>query len=146
MSLKDYQIEPGQIVSITSGRFPGHGRVLAVDSRRLVLMMETGRFAGQEFTHRWADRGTVHDWSAEPVGVDELLEQLAAVEHERWAHWQTYMHSQCERGPDGSLTIPAALVERWERQAATLYADLSDREKESDREQVRRYLPLVRGR
>lgn len=71
------------------------------------------------------------------------LEQLAAVEHERWAHWQQYVHDQCERQADGSLVIPAELVARWQAQIETPYAGLSEREKDSDREQVRRYLPVV---
>lgn len=74
-----------------------------------------------------------------------LVEDLAAVEHDRWAHWQRYMHSKGERLPDGSLVLPAELVERWETQIATSYVDLSEAEKESDREQVRRYLPLIVG-
>lgn len=74
-----------------------------------------------------------------------LVEDLAAVEHDRWAHWQRYMHSKGERLPNGSLVLPAELVERWETQIATSYVDLSEAEKESDREQVRRYLPLVVG-
>lgn len=67
------------------------------------------------------------------------LERLAAIEHERWAHWQKYLHQQCKRLADGSLVIPAELVVRWTRQIETAYADLSEVEKESDREQVRRY-------
>ena len=73
----------------------------------------------------------------------ELIEQLAAIEHERWSSWQRWMHDQCVRDDDGSLTIPAGLVSRWERQIDTPYADLTEREKESDREQVRRYWPLI---
>lgn len=73
-----------------------------------------------------------------------LIEQLAAIEHERWADWQRYLHSRCTRNEDGSLTIPAASVQHWERQIATPYSDLTEREKESDREQVRRYLHLVK--
>lgn len=71
------------------------------------------------------------------------IDELAAVEHERWAHWQRYMHDKGERRPDGSLVLPRDLIERWEAQIATSYADLSEAEKESDREQVRRYIPLV---
>lgn len=74
-----------------------------------------------------------------------LLEQLASLEHERWAHWQRYVHDQCEKFPDGSLRIPAELVRRWESQIETPYDQLSEKEKESDREQVRRYLPLITG-
>ena len=75
--------------------------------------------------------------------LDGLIEQLGAVEHERWSHWQRYVHSKCVRQPDGSLLIPADLVARWEKQIDTKYAELNDREKESDREQVRKYLPLI---
>lgn len=74
---------------------------------------------------------------------EALIEQLAAVEHERWAHWQKYLHGQCQRNTDGSLTIPSELVERWETQIATPYSDLGAEEKESDREQVQRYLPIL---
>lgn len=72
-----------------------------------------------------------------------LLEELAALEHQRWAHWQKYVHDNAQRQPDGSLLLPADLVARWERQFSTLYADLTDEEKNSDREQVRKYLPIL---
>ena len=75
--------------------------------------------------------------------LDGLLERLAAIEHERWSHWQRYMHGKAMKQPDGSILIPPDLVSQWERQLATPYADLSDREKESDREQVRKYLPVI---
>lgn len=77
------------------------------------------------------------------LGGAALLEQLAALEHERWSHWQRYLHEQCVAGADGSLIIPAELVAKWSAQITTSYSDLSDREKESDREQVRRYLPVI---
>lgn len=83
----------------------------------------------------------------EDVSVDSVLnglvERLAALEHERWAHWQRYMHSKGQRAADGSITLPADLVQRWERQIETPYDQLSDDERESDREQVRRYLPHI---
>lgn len=76
--------------------------------------------------------------------LDELLETLASVEHERWSHWQRYMHSKCvPQGDDGALLIPADFVKRWEKQIATPYSELTNEEKESDREQVRKYLPLI---
>lgn len=73
----------------------------------------------------------------------EVLDQLATVEHERWAHWQRYVHDQCERRDDGSLVIPPQLVQRWNTQIATPYSDLSPEEQRSDQEQVLRYLPVV---
>lgn len=72
-----------------------------------------------------------------------MLEALAAIEHERWSHWQRYMHDRATVQCDGSLLFPAELVRRWERLIATPYAALSEAEKESDREQVRRYLPMI---
>lgn len=72
-----------------------------------------------------------------------LTERLAAIEHERWSHWQRYMHNNCISQPDGSLLVPADLVARWEKQMTTKYEELNDNEKESDREQVRKYLPLL---
>lgn len=73
----------------------------------------------------------------------QTVEQLAAIEHERWAHWQQYVHDQCERQDDGSLVVPAELAARWKAQIETPYPELSEQEKDSDREQVRRYLPFV---
>lgn len=73
----------------------------------------------------------------------DLIEKLAAIEHARWADWQAYLHGKCERTPDGGLTTPAGYVAALERQIATPYADLSDAEKASDREQVARYWPLI---
>jgi len=75
--------------------------------------------------------------------MDELFEQLAAIEHERWADWQKYMHSKCNQGSHGRLIIPRVLVTQWERQIKTPYAELSEKEKESDRDQVRRYWHLI---
>lgn len=71
------------------------------------------------------------------------IEALAATEHERWTSWQQHLHAKCTRQADGSLVIPAELVSRWERQINTPYDQLSEAEKESDREQVRRYLAVI---
>lgn len=76
--------------------------------------------------------------------LDGLVEVLASIEHDRWSHWQRYMHSKCiPQGREGALLIPGDLVKRWEEQIATPYSELSEAAKESDREQVRKYLPLV---
>ncbi|HIB8541889.1 TPA: hypothetical protein ACWX5B_000300 [Stenotrophomonas maltophilia] len=75
--------------------------------------------------------------------MEYLVEQLASIEHERWAHWQAYLHKQGQRQNDGSIVLPAELVSRWERQIATSYAELTPDEQSSDREQVMKYLPLI---
>jgi hypothetical protein len=74
-----------------------------------------------------------------------LRDDLAAIEHDRWGHWQRYMHEQCQADPSkaGALVIPAKLVEQWSRQANTEFAELTPKEQESDREQVDRYLPFL---
>ena len=77
------------------------------------------------------------------ASLEGVVEKLAAIEHERWSHWQRYMHEKGVRAENGSLIIPAELVERWERQMSTAYADLDEGEKDSDREQVRKYLPVI---
>lgn len=75
--------------------------------------------------------------------LQRTLEGLAHIEHERWSHWQKYMHAKGIRQTDGSLLIPADLVAQWDRQIATPYAELSENEKECDRDQVRKYLPAI---
>lgn len=79
------------------------------------------------------------------MGGEALREQLAAIEHERWADWQHWMHAQGLRSADGSISLPAAQVAKWERQIATPYAALSDTEKQSDRDQVDRYWHLIKA-
>jgi hypothetical protein len=75
--------------------------------------------------------------------LDRMIETLASIEHERWSHWQSYLHSCGTLRPDGALVLPADLIERWSDQMRTEYPALSEEEKESDREQVRRYLPII---
>lgn len=77
------------------------------------------------------------------LALQTKLEALATIEHERWSHWQRYMHGKSIRNSDGSLTIPPELVARWEKQIVTPYDELSPKEKESDRDQVRKYLPVI---
>lgn len=76
--------------------------------------------------------------------LNGLIEELAALEHERWSHWQKYMHNKGQRQPNGDIILPAELVTRWEAQSSTEYKKLTDSEKESDRDQVRRYLPTIK--
>lgn len=85
-------------------------------------------------------------------------ELLADKQHEIWAHWMKYQFSKCqphkisslntrtkeyEDIETGGLVIPKDLVERWKRQMETPYSKLTDKEKESDREQVRKFIDLI---
>lgn len=77
------------------------------------------------------------------LDLEALRRQLAAIEHQRWADWQRWMHEQCRRLDSGELAIPAALVERWDRQIDTPYEQLGEAEQRSDIDQVDRYWPLI---
>ena len=73
--------------------------------------------------------------------MDDYRERIAAVQHEIWSHWMRHLFSVCgELNDDGSATISAYNVERWHRQMATGYADLTDKERESDRNQADKVL------
>ncbi len=74
----------------------------------------------------------------------ELVEALADKEHASWAKWMNYLFSKCEKQSDGSLVIPFAYVVRWQRQANTPYEGLSDREQQSDRDEVGYILPIIK--
>lgn len=67
------------------------------------------------------------------------LELNADLEHEIWSSWMRYMFSKGEMNADGSWTMPAWAVERWQRQMNTPYSQLSEKEKEGDRDQVRKH-------
>lgn len=75
----------------------------------------------------------------------ELIEQLAAIEHTRWAEWQSWCHQLGTRTEGGDLALPSEVVARWDRQIITPYDELSEAEKQSDRDQVERYRPLIEG-
>jgi hypothetical protein len=71
-------------------------------------------------------------------------EKLAELCHEQWSDWMEYLFSKCEEGPDaGTLIIPKWAVDRWKRQVATDYADLSKDEKDSDRREADKFLALI---
>ena len=74
----------------------------------------------------------------------KFIEIGADLEHDRWAKWQRYLHLKCIKNDDGSLTIPVELVNRWERQIVTKYNDLSELEKLSDRNEVEKYIPIIK--
>jgi hypothetical protein len=82
-----------------------------------------------------------------PHTNEEMIEKMASIEHERWAKWQKYMHSHVYDSSQSInphlKVIPTELYNRWERQINTPYEQLSEKEKESDREQVRPYFELI---
>jgi hypothetical protein len=60
-------------------------------------------------------------------------EKLAALEHDQWAHWTKYMLSN----------LTPENIARWKKQIDTPYADLSEKEKDSDREWAEKAIKLM---
>jgi len=73
----------------------------------------------------------------------ELIEQLAEKEHASWARWMSYVFELCGTSTHGIVAIPAGLVARWQKQIETPYAELSEQEKQSDRDEVTHILPII---
>lgn len=70
-----------------------------------------------------------------------LVEELADLEHRRWAHWQEWCHKVLrENCPSEAME---KVLSRWDRQIATEYKDLSEREKEMDRIEARKSIEIL---
>lgn len=75
--------------------------------------------------------------------IEETTEDLAAYAHEAWSGWMRYLWRLSTENEDGTVTIPADLVARWQRQTNTEYADLPENEKDSDRAEAMKMLDIV---
>lgn len=82
----------------------------------------------------------------EALESDETREALAALAHEQWCGWMSYLFKQGTTNDDGSFTIAPWAVERWLRQMGTTYKELPEEEKQSDRAEADRVLHVLRGR
>lgn len=74
---------------------------------------------------------------------DTMKERLAEFAHKQWSSWMEYLFSKCSMNQNGTATIPAWAVERWQRQMKTLYSNLSENEKDSDRAEADRVLAII---
>lgn len=72
-----------------------------------------------------------------------VREALAAYAHEAWSGWMKYMFGKCERSLQQQVVIPDWAVERWTRQMNTLYAELPEAERASDRKEADEMLALL---
>ena len=64
----------------------------------------------------------------------EMLEQLASLEHDQWTHWTKHMLDN----------LTPENIERWRRQIETPYHKLSEKEKAKDRVWARKILEIIR--
>lgn len=74
---------------------------------------------------------------------EELIERLAHAEHASWAHWMGYLFTKGRFNADGSFTIDAVSVRHWRRQVQTAYEHLTEHEKQSDRAEVCKIIPII---
>ena len=65
--------------------------------------------------------------------TSDLIERLAAHEHEQWAHWTRYMLDN----------LTEENIARWRQQIEMDYQDLSESEKESDRQWARKAIEVT---
>ena len=78
----------------------------------------------------------------------ELREKLAELEHQQWAHWETYRDARLsalddldEDNENSKETIKQ--LTKWKILRKTEYKDLTENEKESDRKWVDKVLAIV---
>ena len=74
---------------------------------------------------------------------EEQRERVASIQHEIWSHWMQYLFSVSQEYSAGSMMIPADKALRWHRQMHTPYADLTEKEKDSDRDQADKVLSVL---
>ncbi|MHA1280593.1 MAG: hypothetical protein ACTSQ8_25840 [Candidatus Helarchaeota archaeon] len=81
-----------------------------------------------------------------------MRETLAAHAHDMWSGWMKYVFKKSMpyypgniQAEEGALIIPKWAVKRWTRQMNTIYEDLSEEEKESDRKEADRILKIIQS-
>lgn len=72
-----------------------------------------------------------------------MREAISSVQHDIWSQWMKHLFSVSVENEDGSVTIPAEKVIRWQRQMNTSYWDLTEKERESDRSQADKVIGVL---
>ena len=72
-----------------------------------------------------------------------MREELAEYAHDAWGGWMKYLFEKSIPNADGTVTIPAWAVTRWQRQMNTQYKALPEGEKESDRLEADKMLAIL---
>jgi hypothetical protein len=80
----------------------------------------------------------------EPMQEIELQEALAQYAHDAWSGWMKYMFQKGTLNDDGTYTMPSWAVERWTRQMKLSYYELPESEKESDRDEAKRMIEILK--
>lgn len=87
------------------------------------------------------------EMSTDPIDLAKLnlLEMVADFMHNQWSHWMKYQYENleyCWTNTRDRRKISDENYDRWLRQMNTPYAELSEKEKDSDREWARKLLEL----
>lgn len=72
-----------------------------------------------------------------------MREEISDSVHEIWINWMKYLFEFCNEVGDGCMEIPREKVDRWYRQMDTPYSQLSEDEKDSDREQADKIIAVL---
>lgn len=75
-------------------------------------------------------------------------EKLSDYAHDAWSRWMKYLFSKCIipiHKTQGGLIIPQLELEKWKRKMETSYNDLSEEEKESDRNEADKIINICNG-
>ena len=76
------------------------------------------------------------------INMENLLEDLAELEHKQWAHWTKYMLNRLDEMQKKGINSTIQ-IEYWHRQIATPYSELSEKEKDSDRSWASKSLEIT---
>ncbi len=84
--------------------------------------------------------------------TEDLIELIADFIHDQWSHWMKYLYSILEddwdpttHTKDVTYVLPVESYDRWLRQMNTPYSELSEKEKDSDREWAIKLLELIKN-
>lgn len=100
----------------------------------------------------WNDGIHCHDYNQALVilhrvdgeaNEEDRVEQLAPLVHEIWRGWMSFMAQKCTLFGDGSILIPTSYVAHWLSQIERNYSQLTEEEKESDRDVARQILDWI---
>lgn len=85
------------------------------------------------------------------VRIDILKEKLAALEHEQWSRWfqvqntvENEYYGGLKESRKDQVLESSIKIDNWSRQSNTSYLELSEHEKDSDREWADKVIELLK--
>jgi hypothetical protein len=75
--------------------------------------------------------------------TDKILEAVSEQCHKQWSGWTEHFLSKTKECCSEHISMDVTWIDRWRKQIATPYADLTEEEKESDRREARKILEAI---